>query len=538
MLIPELAVGRLVEEPDQISTLVQNYMDSYATFSKSDMASIASNDYMDGGQRAANHMGASADTSLIQSTFSSSLIPPVINAHNDVVYLAGHGNYNYIAPGFRAGVTGGGDTDDLSNMPNAMVAASGCHNGVNFGNRLYTATYKEFPEEFAGHQVGVYLGSTGYTWISGSGSSTNPAHTGWSERLATHFINHLLNDGMWSTAGKAFKAAVNEYVSDYGGIGNPHRRVLAIATLYGIPNYHPPRLIYVIPWWRYGFLVRRVWIKRLLPVGTQANATATPMIAPTAVVTGAEEITLEITDWYTDTTGLANIPGASYVGDYNVDTDETEPILPLVHATTVLPPGSNVVGVTWKQTESVSTTITNDVPLATIAVSTTISTGTYPYTDTFYPTTIYYTSTLATLGDGAVEVGLSIMPVQYYKPSGGQTGQTRIWTTTVFEVQYEVDEAELNADNDNDELPNYWELGYGLDPNDGSGDQGILGDPDQDGLLNKLELDLGTDPLDPDTDHDGSNDGQEVADGTDPLNPGSRLMHLYLPLVLRSYSPP
>jgi len=150
----------------------------------------------------------------------------------------------------------------------------------------------------------------------------------------------------------------------------------------------------------------------------------------------------------------------------------------------------------------------------------------------------YYTSTLATLGDGAVEVGLSIMPVQYYKPSGGQTGQTRIWTTTVFEVQYEVDEAELNADNDNDELPNYWELGYGLDPNDGSGDQGILGDPDQDGLLNKLELDLGTDPLDPDTDHDGSNDGQEVADGTDPLNPGSRLMHLYLPLVLRSYSPP
>jgi len=45
----------------------------------------------------------------------------------------------------------------------------------------------------------------------------------------------------------------------------------------------------------------------------------------------------------------------------------------------------------------------------------------------------------------------------------------------------------------------------------------LLGcDKDGDGLSDKEEADLGTDPEDADTDGDGVDDGQEVADGTDP----------------------
>jgi hypothetical protein len=259
-------------------------------------------------------------------------------------------------------------------------------------------------------------------------------------------------------------------------------------------------------------------------MGTQSIA------SPSATITATEAITLEITGWYTDSSGLVNIPGASYTGDYHVDTDETEPILPIVHASHVLPPDANIVGITWNQTESISETISNDVPLATITVLSTTLTGTYPYTDTFYPATPYYTSTISTLGGGAVEVGLTIVPVQYRQ----STHETRIWTRSVFEIEYEMDDGALSADNDNDTLLNYWESGYGLDPNDDSGDQGAGGDPDGDGLTNLQERDLGTNPLDPDTDHDGSNDGQEVQDETDPLNPGSRFSHLYLPLLLRN----
>jgi len=522
-LIPELAVGRLVETPLQIGRLVDNYMASYASFSRGDMVSIASYDYMDGGQEAANHMGTGADT-LFQSSFSPSLIPPLVNANDDVVYLAGHGDYDYISPGFRAGTTGTGNTADLNNMPDAVVVTSGCHNGVSFWNRLYSASYAEFPEEFAEHRAGIYLGATGYTWISGSASSTNVAYTGWNEKLATHFIKHLLNDGMWTTAGQAYKDAVNEYVSDYGGIGNPHRRVLSIATLYGIPNYHPPRITVFIPWKLYGYSLSIQQFVLSSGAGFQATDVAT------------ETITLEVTDWYTDTDGLVHIPGASYTGDCDVATKECEPVLPIVNASRLVPTGTQVVGVTWLQSESVSQTIANDVPLATIAVLTESITGTMPAgtTGIFYPSNPYYTSTLSTLGAGALEVVLTAGPVQYRQ----STGETRIWTKMVFEIELDVDPAALGADDDNDGLPNYWESGHGLSPNDAEGDQGASGDPDLDGLTNTQERDRGTDPLSPDTDHDGSPDGLEVTEGTDPLDPGSGLGHIYLPVALRGYAGP
>ena len=508
-LIPELAVGRLVETPSQISTLLQNYIASNGTLSRNNMAAIGSWDYKDGAQQAADHMGATADTALIQDGFTSSQVPPKINAHDHIVYIGGHGDYNWMTTrrwdqGFMAGHTAAqGDTEELGNLPDAVIVASGCHNGVNFGNKLYhdytgNTDYGEFPERFANKEVGIYLGSTGYTWISGSGSSSNAANTGWSEKLATHFVNHLLNDGMWTTAGQAYKAAVNEYVSDYGGVGNPHRRVLAIATLYGIPNYHWPRLLVVIAWQPIGYWLQARWVAWPPLLDVQGMATVT------------ETVTLEITDWTVDLDGLIDIPAASYTGDHD------EPILPIVNNSHVLPTNSNIVNITLNQAESLSTTISNDVPLANMAVLTTTVPNTFSYAG-FYPPTPVYTTTLTTLGGGAAETGLTVVPVQYDQ----STHQTRIWTRMAFDIEYEVDAYALGMDSDGDGLPDYWESGYGLNPNDASGDQGASGDPDEDGLTNTQEYDLGTNPLDPDTDHDSWSDGAEVSWGTDPLNPGS-----------------
>jgi len=51
-------------------------------------------------------------------------------------------------------------------------------------------------------------------------------------------------------------------------------------------------------------------------------------------------------------------------------------------------------------------------------------------------------------------------------------------------------------------------------------------DSDQDGLSDKKEAELGTDPNNPDSDGDGITDGQEVLDGTNPLDRGSRFKPL------------
>ncbi len=68
-------------------------------------------------------------------------------------------------------------------------------------------------------------------------------------------------------------------------------------------------------------------------------------------------------------------------------------------------------------------------------------------------------------------------------------------------------------DFDLDGLPDSWEMAKF-----GHLDQGILGDPDGDGLTNLQEYQLGTNPNNRDTDNDGIPDGWELANGLNPLN--------------------
>lgn len=66
------------------------------------------------------------------------------------------------------------------------------------------------------------------------------------------------------------------------------------------------------------------------------------------------------------------------------------------------------------------------------------------------------------------------------------------------------------GDEDFDGLPNGWEILNGLDPDDGTGDNGPAGDPDLDALTNLAEFNFGTDPTDADTDDDLLLDGVEI----------------------------
>lgn len=87
----------------------------------------------------------------------------------------------------------------------------------------------------------------------------------------------------------------------------------------------------------------------------------------------------------------------------------------------------------------------------------------------------------------------------------------------------------VRMDSDEDGLPDYWEIMYDLDylpPDGASGDNGAVGDPDGDILVNLEEYYYGLIPVDDDTDDDGILDGNEDANRngivdageTDPLN--------------------
>jgi hypothetical protein len=55
----------------------------------------------------------------------------------------------------------------------------------------------------------------------------------------------------------------------------------------------------------------------------------------------------------------------------------------------------------------------------------------------------------------------------------------------------------LGADSDDDAMPDVWESAHGLDPFDATGDNGALGDPDQDAASNWHEYQADTHPNDP-----------------------------------------
>ncbi len=107
---------------------------------------------------------------------------------------------------------------------------------------------------------------------------------------------------------------------------------------------------------------------------------------------------------------------------------------------------------------------------------------------------------------------------------GNQAGTSSVFVVTASNNPEDADEDGVPDVDDNcvdDPNPNQEDgdddgIGDACDPDQ---DDGPAGDPDEDGLSNAAEAEIGTDPANPDSDDDGVNDGDEVAAGTDPLTP-------------------
>ena len=75
-----------------------------------------------------------------------------------------------------------------------------------------------------------------------------------------------------------------------------------------------------------------------------------------------------------------------------------------------------------------------------------------------------------------------------------------------------------NRDTDGDGYSDWIELISGFSPHNPLPVRLEDNDQDNDGLSDRMELNFGTDLLNPDTDGDGYTDGEEIAAGYDPLN--------------------
>ncbi len=95
-------------------------------------------------------------------------------------------------------------------------------------------------------------------------------------------------------------------------------------------------------------------------------------------------------------------------------------------------------------------------------------------------------------------------------------GKVRVYTNALdgatIKARFDSEKAAFGlVDSDGDGLPNWYEIRWGLNPNDATGNNGATGNPDADGLTNLQEYQLGTAATVADTDADGANDGAEVS---------------------------
>jgi hypothetical protein len=431
-LTPELSVARIVETPQQILGVIEAYMDNNGAIPKDHFVSMASYDYVDGGTLSSDYMAATGVTTndtLVDCAYDSTDIPPLLNAQHDIAYLAGHGEYNWItttdtrdgvsasSDGFMAGNSAThGDTNGINPIDGAVIITSGCHNGVNFGNVLYHApdagtTYHGFPEDFAARGVVAYVGASGYTVISGTKCRTNTSETGYNEKLSANVVYYVVNG---VDIGRAFRNGAKDYYRALSSLGDWDRRVLAIPTLYGIPTYKDPpaQLSTKMP-------------KTVTALQKQSYVTTPiPTTKPTSI---SEKVTLIVSDYEIEPSGIVRIPGVEQVVSYN------KPIVPERYVEKTLPRGSRVYSIEWNEAASESVVVTNNIPIAGIACKEASFPGNF-YFDGFWPVSPYNSYDLLTFGAGGSEVGFGVFPVQY----NAATGETKIWTKMVFDVIYDV----------------------------------------------------------------------------------------------------
>jgi uncharacterized repeat protein (TIGR01451 family) len=249
LYVPEVAVGRLVETPEEIVAAVNNFVDPSVNGSLDPQTSLTTgyNFLADGAEAVDAALGALLGPAnaheLISETWTlSDLISNFLDAGPppDIASINAHYDHFQALP--AAGNTSGDDTDLFTTqqvevlspgLPGRTIFAMGCHSGLNVADVLIAAPNAgqarrllDWPQVYA-RQGALYVGNTGY----GYGDTDTVAL---SESLMALFAERL--DGSMAV-GQALTFAKQEYFASLGVYGVYDEKALVEATFYGLPMY-------------------------------------------------------------------------------------------------------------------------------------------------------------------------------------------------------------------------------------------------------------------------------------------------------------
>ncbi|MEO8225718.1 MAG: Ig-like domain repeat protein, partial [Gammaproteobacteria bacterium] len=327
--VPGLAVGRLVETPEEIGGLIEAYVAAGGVVVPQS-ALVTGYDFLEDAANAvraelAAGIGGTPDALITPygkspqdaaSWTAGQLGTALLGSRHDVIFLAGHFSANSaLAADFTTSLL----TTDLAastvNLTNAIVFSAGCHSGFNLvdGDAITGVTLPlDWAQAFARKRATLIAG-TGYQY-------GDTDFLEYSERLYNNFARQLRAGNGAVSVGEALVKAKHDYLALTPDIRGIHEKALLEATLFGLP---------------------------MLAVNMPAGRGAVPgnagVITPTDVASGpAATLGLKIYDLNlapvltSHTTVLKNVQGGPDVsalwlsGPDGVVTVAAEPTLPLL----------------------------------------------------------------------------------------------------------------------------------------------------------------------------------------------------------------
>ena len=232
VFVPQLALGRLVETPSDITNAVNQYISSNGVRS-TNTGLVTGYDYLAKSATAvANTLtGRGVPTNaIINNTWTRSDVKNAWgNSYHGFIDINAHSNPGLALPAdeFTSGVPNNPlTTADLpADLSGSILFTIGCHVGLNVPDMFLTSGSPDWAQVVS-HNGGVLQASTGY----GLGDTDVTAY---SERILAYFATNL--DGTMSV-GQALMFAKQKYLNL--GVASPYdAKALQQASLFGLPMY-------------------------------------------------------------------------------------------------------------------------------------------------------------------------------------------------------------------------------------------------------------------------------------------------------------
>ncbi|MCA9900697.1 MAG: CSLREA domain-containing protein [Ardenticatenaceae bacterium] len=244
--IPQLAVGRLVETPGQIVTMLDAYLSTTnGVVATPDSALVTGYDFLEDAANAiASELGSGLGSSPTTLITPSNIAPtdPASWTANDLrtLLLTNRYDISFLAGHFSASSTLAADystrllASELAassvDMTNALVFSAGCHSGYNIVDA------HGVPNVTAEPDWGQAFASKGATLIAGTGYQYGDTDfIEYGERLYLNFSEELRAGTGPVAIGQALVAAKQTYLAETQELRPLHEKSLIQATLFGLP---------------------------------------------------------------------------------------------------------------------------------------------------------------------------------------------------------------------------------------------------------------------------------------------------------------